>query len=90
MAIAQDEDAKEMFSLNKERPEGMTAEEYGMKLMGTTFPKLLRKHKKNFARILAAMKGQTEKDYLKDLKFPTLVSDVMSLLQDPVFKSFLS
>lgn len=90
MAIAQDEDAKVLFSLEKERPEGMTVEEFGVKLMGETFPKLLRKQKDNFAKILAAMKGQTEKQYLKDLTFPSLVNDVMALLQDPVFKSFLS
>ena len=90
MSIASDEDAKELFSMNKERPEGMTAQEYGIYLMGNTFPKLLRKHKDNFAQIIAATKGTTKAKYLKDLDFATLTGDIMALLQDPVFKSFLS
>lgn len=90
LAIAQDEDAKELFSLNKERPEGMTAEEFGIKLMSEKFPKMLKRNKDSFAQILAALNGQTVDEYLKDLSFGELVNGIMKLMQDPTFKSFLA
>lgn len=90
MKIAQDEDAKALFSLNKERPEGMTPEEFGVKLMGEHFPGLIRRNKDSFAQIIAAMKGVTKSEYLKNLNFGTLVNDIYGLMNDPTFKSFLS
>ena len=90
MKIAQDEDAKPLFSMNKERPEGMTAEEYGIKLMGEHFPGMIRRNKDSFAQIIAAMKGVTKAEYLKDLTFGMLVNDIYGLMNDPTFKSFLS
>lgn len=90
MQIAQDEDAKALFSMNKERPEGMTAQEFGIKLMGEHFPAMIKRQKDNFAQIMATMKGVTVKEYLKNLSFGGLVNDIFELMNDPTFKSFLS
>lgn len=90
LKIAQDEDVKALFSLNKERPEGMSAEEFGVKLMSEKFPGMIKKHKKELTKILAALNGTSEKEYLKDLTFPKLVNDVYGLMQDQSFRAFLS
>lgn len=90
MQIIQDEDAKVLFDRNKERPEGMTAQEFGIKLMGDHFPGMIRRNKDAFAQIIAATKGISVDEYLKDLTFADLVNDIMGLIQDPVFTSFLS
>lgn len=90
MRIAQDEDAKALFSVNKERPENMTAQEYGVKLMGDHFPGLIKRNKDSFSQILAAVNGVPLDEYLENLSFTKLVSDIMKLIQDPAFRNFLS
>lgn len=90
MQIIQDEDAQVIFNKNKERPEGMSAQEFGIQLMGEHFPGMIRRNKDAFAQIIAATKGLEVDEYLKDLTFANLVNDIMGLLQDPVFASFLS
>lgn len=90
MKIAQDEDAKALFSTVKERPEGMSAEDYGVKLMGEHFPGLIKRNKDSFSKILAVINGKDVKEYTKGLTFTGLVNDIYSLIQDPTFRSFLS
>lgn len=90
LKIAQDEDAKALFSLNKEKPEGMTQEEYGVKLMGERFPGMIKRNKKELTKILAVVNGVSEKKYLENLTFPKLVNDVYGLINDASFRAFLS
>lgn len=90
LRIANDDDAKKIFGLDKERPEGMTPQEYGMELMGKHFPVMIRKHKDDFAEILAVIKGVSVEEYLDGVTFGSLVSDIMELMKDPVFKGFLA
>lgn len=90
MRIVSDEEAKKLFDIHKQRPEGMTAQEFGIILMRDNFPGMMKRCKNDFAQILAVLEGKTTKDYLKDLTFAKLVNDMFALMNDPIFKSFLS
>lgn len=90
LKIAQDDEAKKLFGVAGKRPEGMSAQEYGIKIMGEYFPSVIRNNKQHFAEILAVVHGMSVEEYLESVDFGSLVSDIMDLVSDPVFKSFLS
>lgn len=89
MRIAKDEEAMKMFR-KKTIPEGMSQEEYGMSIVEECFPLIIERHKDDLSEILAALKGQTVKAYLKDLNFTQLMSDMYALITDKSFIGFLS
>lgn len=82
--IAEDEAASELFR-PKKLPEGMTAKEFLLKRAKKAVPALLRGHKEDIISILAAIAGQSPKEYAEGLNLVSLVHDCTELLTDEAF-----
>lgn len=87
--IAQDKDVAAMFK-REAVPEGMDAHDFFAARMRKSVPALLKGHKSDIIAILAAIEGVAPEQYAASLNLAKLFTDVMELLTDDAFLSFLS
>ena len=86
--IASDKEAMALFE-KKKTPKGMNSREFFLKRVGKSVPVLLKDHKDDVIQILSTIEGVTVEEYTAELNMAKLVSDVMELLTDEEFLSFL-
>jgi hypothetical protein len=87
--IAEDEEAANLFK--RERcPEGMTPEQFMLKKIRKSLPKLVKTHRDEICTILAVIADTSKEEYIKDVTMVSLLRDVMELLNDPEFTAFFS
>lgn len=87
--MVQDKDVAAMFK-REAVPDGMEARDFFAKRMRKGLPVLLKSHKADIIAIAAAIEGVTPEQYAASLDFPKLFTDVMELVTDDAFLSFLS
>lgn len=87
--IVQDKDIAAMFK-REAVPESMEAREFFAARMRAGMPALLKGHKSDIITILAAIEGVTPEQYAASLNLAKLFTDVMELVTDDAFLSFLS
>lgn len=87
--MVQDKDVAAMFK-REAVPEGMDARDFFAKRMCKGLPVLLKSHKADIIAILAAIEGVAPEQYAASLNLAKLFTDVMELLTDDAFLSFLS
>ena len=79
--IAQSDAAKELTE-KKRIPEGKTPTQAAAERLSKCVPVLLREHKQDMIRILAAMEGISYTEYVDRLNIATLLFDVKELIED--------
>lgn len=88
--IATTEEIKRLFTKDK-APEGMSAQEFGLKKMRANVPALIKHCKHDIITVLAILDNKDRETYAAELNAVKLVSDVAQLLNDPVcMELFLS
>lgn len=87
--IAEDEVAAELFQ-KKKLPEGMTAKQFLLQRAKKSVPVLLKSHKNDLVRILAALEGTSEEEYTEKLSLAKLFVDCVELLTDEAFETVFS
>lgn len=87
IALAQDEDVKALFSGNG-CPEGADRYQYATEQVKKGLPKLVKAHKAEVIKILAALDGKAPEEYAKELTLAKLMADIVELLTDEDFGSF--
>lgn len=87
--IAGDPDAALLFG-KRDLPEGMSVKEYIISRLRKSIPKLLKGHKKDLVKILAALSDMTEDEYSEQLTLDGLIVDLSSLMTDQLFNAFFT
>lgn len=87
--IAGDPDAALLFG-KRDLPEGMSVKEYIISRLRKSIPKLLKGHKKDLVKILAALSDMTEEEYSEQLTLDGLIVDLSSLMTDQLFNAFFT
>lgn len=87
IVLAQDEDVKALFSGNG-CPEGADRYQYATEQVKKGLPKLVKAHKAEVIKILAALDGKAPEEYAKELTLAKLMADIVELLTDEDFGSF--
>lgn len=87
--IAQDEKAAQFFH-GVVPKDGQTPEEAVVEKLRESVPALIRGHRGDLTRILAALNGQEPEEYAEAMTLQSLVGDVYDLLTDRDFLAFLS
>lgn len=87
--MVQDKDVAAMFK-REAVPDGMEARDFFAKRMCKGLPVLLKSHKADIIAVMAAIEGVTPEQYAESLDFPKLFTDIMELVTDDAFLSFLS
>lgn len=86
--IAEDEDASALFRRGK-LPEGMTATQYLAERARKALPALLRTHRDDVIAILSTIQGVSAEEYASGLNMAKLFADVIELMTDEEFLTFL-
>lgn len=87
VTIASDEKAAKLFHRDK-CPEDMKPWQFFLQKVKESLPSLIRNHKAEFVKILSAIQGVPEDEYLEGLTFASLFSDLTELVTDREFMSF--
>ena len=87
--ISLDADASEIFA-RKPLPDGMTVKEFLVQRIRASVPLLLMNHTKDLVKILTAIGGVTEEEYLESLTPDKLIVDFVELMTDEVFTAFFT
>lgn len=85
-SIAQDSKVRD--GLTAKQTDGATAQEQLLNRIVQLVPYLLKEHKHDLLRILAALEGVTVEQYAESLTLGKLVADVTEALTDDAFTSF--
>lgn len=88
--LSENPDMVAFVESRKNKPKEMSDKDFGMKLMKEHFPALLKSGKGELSEIMAAFNGVSKEDYLEELVPQKMFGDFMALVNDPIFKSFLS
>lgn len=89
IAIASDREAMAFFTGIKPA-EGQTAEDAFAQRMREGAPALLKGHRDEVLRILAALDGVTPEEYEEGMTLASVLVDLVELLTDKDFAGFLS
>lgn len=87
--IAEDKEAVAFFKPQKPK-DGQTPAEAFAQRVRKAAPVLLKGHKREIITILSVIKGVPESEYSEQLTLAQLIGDVVELLTDEVFISFLA
>lgn len=87
--IVTDKDATALFTGIKPK-KGQTQHEAFAERMRKGVPALLRSHRDDVVRILAALDGVDAKEYEESMTLASVMEDMLELLTDQEFASFLS
>ena len=87
--IAADKEAMAFFQASPPK-EGQTAEQAFAERMGKAAPALLKGHQDAVIRVLAALDGTTPELYEEGMTMASVLLDLVELLTDRDFASFLS
>lgn len=87
--IAMSDDARELMR-PEPCPEGMDPRKFMADRIRTCAPRLIRSQKGNIVKVLAAIGGVSEDEYMADMTLMKLVSDVSELIGDETFTDFFS
>lgn len=87
--IVTDKDATALFTGIKPK-KGQTQHEAFAERMRKGVPALLRSHRDDVVRILAALDGVDAKEYEESMTLASVMEDLLELLTDQEFASFLS
>lgn len=85
--IAADDDAAKLFHRD-ECPDGMTTWQFFLQKIRESLPSLLRGHKEELISILCTIKGESREEYVGNLTFASLFTDLTELVTDAEFSSF--
>ena len=87
VTIASDEEAARLFHRDP-CPEGMEPWKFFLQKVKESLPTLIKTHRKELVAILSTIKGVSAEEYVKDLTFASLFSDLTELVTDAEFVSF--
>ncbi|MBQ9041416.1 MAG: hypothetical protein IJ111_01210 [Eggerthellaceae bacterium] len=87
--IAMDEEAAAMFKGIKPA-DGESDNQAFVNRMRKAIPALLKTHKDDIVAILATVKGVSPDEFVAEMSLSSLIADVVELLSDEEFTSFLS
>ena len=87
--IASDQTASALFRRG-DRPEGMSGKDYALSKVRECLPSLLRDHKDDVIKILAAVEGSDVDEYRENVTMPTLIKGVYEMMTDEDLLAFLS
>lgn len=88
-AIAEDREAAEIF-IRKKAPEDIDKTKYVTDRIRKAVPKLMEKHRDEFAEIMAIIKDVEREFYIENVSLPELIIDISSLISDDLFCSFFT
>lgn len=88
-SIAQDPVASDLFK-PRPVPEGMEARDFFIERVSKSAPKLMKDHKQDLISILSTIEGTDPEEYISNLNLGKLIHDVIELMSDQEFVSFLS
>lgn len=88
-AIVADSAFKDLMK-KKVVPKGMDATDFFKQRLFKALSSLLKTHKKEIITILSTLKGVTYDEYADSLTMASLFADVLELISDEEFLSFLS
>ena len=89
ISIASDKEATAFFTGIKPK-KGQTQHEAFAERMRKGVPALLKGHRDDVVRILAALDGVDAKEYEESMTLASVMEDLLELLTDQEFASFLS
>ena len=89
IVIASDEDSAKLFHRDP-CPDGMEPWQFFLQKVRDSLPTLVRNHRGELVTILSAIKGVSAEEYVKDLTFANLLTDITELVTDAEFRSFFA
>lgn len=87
--IASDDAVSRMFK-RETCPEGVDPRKFMADRMRKSIPYLLKDHRSDIIDIMSCLKGVPRDEYVESLNMVSLVSDLVELMSDEEFISFLS
>lgn len=88
-AIATDKQVKALFK-QRACPKGMDPRDFMLKRIQQAGPKIIKAHKDDLIDVLCVIGGLDRSEYVEGMTLMSLWSDVMELLGDEDFVSFLA
>lgn len=88
-AIATDKQVKSLFK-QRACPKGMDPRDFMLKRIQQAGPKIIKAHKDDLIDVLCVIGGLDRSEYVEGMTLMSLWSDVMELLGDEDFVSFLA
>lgn len=74
----------------EELPEGAEPRRFMVERITKGLPKLIRNHKDDVISVLSIIGGVEPEDYVSGMTLPSLLNDVIELLNDEAFTDFLA
>lgn len=87
--IATDKEVKALFE-RRDVPKGMDPRDFAMKRIQQAGPKIIKGHKDDLIDVLCTIGDIDRSEYVENMTLMSLWSDVMELLSDEDFVSFLA
>jgi hypothetical protein len=88
-SIATDKQVKALFK-RRSCPKGMDPRDFMLRRIQQAGPKIIKAHKDDVIDVLCVIGGLDRSEYVKDMTLMSLWGDVMELLSDEDFVSFLA
>lgn len=85
--IAADESAADLFR-RRPLPHGMSVRAFAMQRISAGLPALLKTHKADFVKILAAIRGEDETEVIENMTLISLINDVTDMMTDDLLRTF--